>query len=250
MAAGSSSSVTRLDHGCDAARADRLRWLDPGCELGEQRGGDGHDLRRGAVVHRQRPVDPAAGHVRLQHRVPRCRSGRRPALGEIADHREGSARAAPHQHPPVHFGQFLGLVDHDVPVGPVPVRGSAFGEFTGVALDEAVREVLGVEQVRGEQVVLVVHRVLAVDQQVQHAGGVLGLGLPLPLGGSGRRACRGPAGRPARRAAARPTPSRPRRRRATAPRRRPPRAAARETCTAVPAVSPVSGSARVRRARR
>ncbi len=208
MAAGSSPSVTRRGPGLDAARADRLRWLNSGRELGEQCGGDGHDLRRGAVVHRQRPVDPAAGHVRLQHRVPRGRSGHRPALGEIAHHREGSARAAPHQHPPVHFGQFLGLVDHDVPVGPVPVRGGAFGEFTGVALDETIGQVLGVEQVLGEQMILVVHQVLAADHDVQHAGGVIGFGLAFPLGGPVGAPCRGPAGRPVRRAAAHPTPSR------------------------------------------
>ena len=99
MAEASSSSRDQSGPWLHAARADRLGWLHPWRELGEQRGGDGHDLRRGAVVHRQRPVDPAPRHVRLHHRVPRCRSCRRPSLSEIADHREGSGRAAPHHAP-------------------------------------------------------------------------------------------------------------------------------------------------------
>ncbi len=105
-------------------------------------------------------------------------------MGEIADDREGFARAAPHQHPPIHFGEFLCFVDHDVPVGPIPIRGSAFGEFAGVALKEAVGQVLGVDHVLGAQLLLVLHRVLARNfEEAQHAGGVLGLVIPLPLSG-------------------------------------------------------------------
>ncbi len=78
----------------------------------------------------------------------------------------------------------MGLIDHDVPVGPVPVGGGAFDEFTGVALKEAIRQVLGVGQVLGEQLLLVVHQVVVPDlEDVQYAGGVLGPGLPFPLGG-------------------------------------------------------------------
>ena len=84
--------------------------------------------------------------------------------------------------PPIHFGEFLRLVDHDVAVGPITVCGSAFGEVAGVALDEAVREVLGVEHVLREQLVLILHQILAADHKVQHAGRILGLGLPFPLG--------------------------------------------------------------------
>ncbi len=60
----------------------------------------------------------------------------------------------------------MGLVGHDVPVGPVPVRGGAFDEFTGVALKEPVGQVLAAD-----------------FEDVQQAGGVLGLGLPFLLGG-------------------------------------------------------------------
>ena len=157
------------------------------------------------------------------------------------------ARAAPHQHPPVHLGQFLGLVDNDVPVGPVPVRGGAFDEFPGIALEEAIRQVLAVEQVLGKQVVLVVHQVLAADHVVQHSGGVGGVEPCVAARRSRRRRpCRGRGDRPVRRAVAHPTPSMRWRRRATAPGRRPPHSGARATCTARPTTLPVSRSARVR----
>ena len=68
-----------------------------------------------------------------------------------------------------------------MPVGPVPVRGGAFDEFTGVALDEAIRQILAVEHVLGEQVVLVVHQVLAADHVVQHAGRILRFLLSFPF---------------------------------------------------------------------
>lgn len=75
-----------------------------------------------------------------------------------------------------------------MPVGPVPVRGGAFGEGAGVPLDEPLGQVRGVEQVLGEQVVLVVHQVVALRVQDLHdALGVLGLPLPCALGALLRR---------------------------------------------------------------
>ena len=52
-----------------------------------------------------------------------------------------------HQHPPVNRRQLLRLVDHDMPVRPIPFGSSTFGEITGVAFDESLGEIRGVEQV-------------------------------------------------------------------------------------------------------
>ena len=93
------------------------------------------------------------------------------ALGKIADDRERPGRAAPHQHAPIHLRQFLRLVDHDVPIGPIPIRCGTFGEFAGVMLQETVGEVARDQQVLGDQMVLVVHHVLASDHHVQPGGG-------------------------------------------------------------------------------
>ncbi len=49
--------------------------------------------------------------------------------------------------------------------------------------DEALCQIFGVEHVRGQQMVLVVHQVLALEHGLQHTGGVPRFGLPLPLGG-------------------------------------------------------------------
>jgi hypothetical protein len=68
-------------------------------------------------------------------------------------------------------------------VGPVAVRGGAFGDFTGVALREAISQVLGVEHVRREQVVFVIHQVLAADHEVEHTRRVLRFGQPFAIGG-------------------------------------------------------------------
>lgn len=103
-------------------------------------------------------------------------------MGEVADDREGVAGAAAHEEAPVHLGEFLGLVDDDVAVGPIAVGGGAVGEFAGVAFDEAVGEVFAVEEVGGAQVVFVVHMVGAVDQEVQDAFGVGDLGLAFAFG--------------------------------------------------------------------
>ena len=131
-------------------RAHRFRRGDLGGGVGEHRGGDGHDLGRGAVVDRQAAVHPAPRDVRLQCGIPGSHAGGRAALGEVTDDGERAARAAPHQDAPVHLGEFLCLVDDHVPVGPVAVGCGAVGEVAGVAFEEAFGEVLGADDVAGQ----------------------------------------------------------------------------------------------------
>lgn len=96
-------------------------------------------------------------------------------MREITYHREGPIRTTAHQDAPIHLGRLLCLVDDDMPVRPVSVCSSAFGEFPGIAFDEAVSQVLGVQHVLGEKVILVVHQILAADHHVQHARCIRGL---------------------------------------------------------------------------
>ena len=56
-----------------------------------------------------------------------------------------------------------------MPVRPVSVSSSAFGELPGIAFDETIRQVLAVQHVLGEEMILVVHQVFATDHHVQHA---------------------------------------------------------------------------------
>ena len=102
----------------------------------------------------------------MQHRVPRRRPGRGTALREVADHGERPARAPPHQHSPVHFGQFLCLVDHDVPIRPFAVRRGTFGQVTDIVFDEPLGQFTGLGDVGGPQHQFVVHQV--VEFYVQH----------------------------------------------------------------------------------
>lgn len=68
-------------------------------------------------------------------------------------------------------------------VGPIAVRGSTFGQFAVVLLDEPVGQFLGADEVRGDQVVLIVHQVLACHHQIEHTGGIRRLLLAFLLHG-------------------------------------------------------------------
>jgi len=81
----------------------------------------------------------------------------------------------------------LCLVDDDMPVRPVSVCSSSFGELPGVTFDETVCQVLGVQHVLGEKMVFVVHQVFATDHHVQHTRRIRGLVLAFAFGALIRR---------------------------------------------------------------
>ena len=62
--------------------------------------------------------------MRLQRIRPRGSRTHGRGLRNITHNREGLQRSAPHQNPPLHRRELLGLVHNHVPVGPFPV---AFG---------------------------------------------------------------------------------------------------------------------------
>ena len=107
-------------------RTDRLDGGDvEPFALSETRGEVG-DLTRVAIVDRQlveAPVPRTEQRVHRRAPVP-CAAERR-GLRHVAHDRERARRAAADEHAPVHGGQFLRLIDDDVPIGPFAVRGGA-----------------------------------------------------------------------------------------------------------------------------
>ena len=90
--------------------------LDPGRGRGQQPVGDLHDLGRRAVVHRERHAAAAArgtgsSATTSSQFAERAGTARLP---EVADERHRPGRAPAGQHPPLHRGEVLRLVDEHV----------------------------------------------------------------------------------------------------------------------------------------
>src|ERR1700761_2906791 len=73
------------------------------------------------------PLPPAVLDVAVEHLAPGPGPGRVTGLGDVSDDGERLGRDPPHDHPPGHGRQLLGLVHDDVPVGPGAVGGGALG---------------------------------------------------------------------------------------------------------------------------
>lgn len=163
-------------------------------------GRDGHDLGRRAVVDPEPDELPAVVHVRGEDPLPGADARRVAGLGRVADQGHRAVRAAAHEQPPGHRGEFLGLVDDDVPEGPGAVGGGPFrgGPVVGllVPLGEAfgVDDVVGGENLGGVLVLLLLVLELVGARgvgDVEDALRVLDLLLPFGLlGGAGGRVVR------------------------------------------------------------
>ena len=104
-------------------------------------------LGRGAVVDGELGEPPRLVQHRVQRGGPAVRPGARGGLSDVADDRQRPGRDPPQHHAPRHRGQLLGLVDHDVPVGPGTVRGRPLGGGQpGPGLREPLGEQLGADQ--------------------------------------------------------------------------------------------------------
>ena len=147
--------------------------------LGQHRGRHLDDPARRAVVDGQLGQPPAAADVAVQHLLPGPGAGRRAGLGDVADHGHRPGRAAPHQQPPLHRRQLLGLVDDQVAERPVPVA----GRLVDQGLPGPARLVPRGQRVGGGHPGRVRREV---GDHVQHPAGVLDLHGPLGrLGGAG-----------------------------------------------------------------
>ncbi len=176
------------DPGTYARRAHRA-GRGEGRVLGPDHGRrEVHDLGRGAVVDAQAGVLPAVLDVRGEDLRPGADTGRLRGLRRVADQGHRAGGAAAHQQPPGHGGQFLRLVDDDVPERPGAVGRRALGGAAVVLLLLALGEALGVDDVVGEQDLrLLVGPVLELVgpgrvRHVQHALRVGDLLLPLAFG--------------------------------------------------------------------